>query len=586
MMKHKFEKIIAQYEPQLVRGHRRFDVFGYVKILAFIIDAICLVFLFASSFVVWAVVATAAFFGVSIALWWLHERLYDRIRYMEGISEICRQHITRIDNEWASFADTGSEFIDAAHPYASDLDIVGAKSFFQFLNTTKTWHGRQAFARDLLRPSYEMEEIHERQAAIAELASDIDFANDMQFYLSRVGVNATDVDLAHDLADSTPFLESKVRQLVICYLPFFSMAILFLGAILQVYTVFFVGIALLLVQPCLCKWGLAIAYLGIVSKLPYELDRYVRAIDRIAEKEFVSTKLAQMKAEIVTARDAVKELEKIVNKQTYRSNPLLFIFLNWLLLWDAYCAILLQRWKAKHSKGAWLAVIGEFESLLAFSHLKNVCEGVCLPKITQTPKTLTATALGHPLLANSTRVCNNVHLSDNIFIISGSNMSGKTTFMRTIGVNLLLARAGGFVCAESMTCSCFDIATSMRLADDLTQGVSTFYAELKRIKMVLEMARDNERVIFLIDEIFRGTNSVDRLAGAEAVLTRLDKIGAVGMISTHDIELCKLAEKSPRVENFSFCEIYQGGQITFDYKIHAGRSVTTNARFLMQMVGI
>jgi DNA mismatch repair ATPase MutS len=197
-----------------------------------------------------------------------------------------------------------------------------------------------------------------------------------------------------------------------------------------------------------------------------------------------------------------------------------------------------------------------------------------------------AQELGHPLIPNDMRVNNDTACKNNIFIISGSNMSGKTTFLRTVGINLVLAHAGSFVCAKQMSFYVTQIMTSMRIVDDLNEGISTFYAEIKRIKGIIELAGKELGMFFLIDEIFRGTNSVDRLNGAKTVLSKLDKIGALGIITTHDLDLCEMVNSYSRIKNFSFSEDYRNNQIYFDYKLKVGKSTTTNAKYLMEMVGI
>ena len=233
----------------------------------------------------------------------------------------------------------------------------------------------------------------------------------------------------------------------------------------------------------------------------------------------------------------------------------------------------------------WFESLGKFESLLSFSHFPNVVRNTTLPTITL-GKEVTAKEIGHPLIKNDLRVCNDVQIDNSIFIISGSNMSGKTTFMRTLGINLVLAKAGGFVCAKDMHVSQLNLMTSMRIADNLSEGISTFYAELKRIKGIMEMARIDENMLFLIDEIFRGTNSVDRLIGAKTVLERLNEQNVIGIITTHDLELAQETKEIDRIRNYSFNEHYTDSEINFDYKIKKGVSTTTNAKFLMKMMDI
>jgi DNA mismatch repair ATPase MutS len=289
----------------------------------------------------------------------------------------------------------------------------------------------------------------------------------------------------------------------------------------------------------------------------------------------------------VSAAQAIKELSKITDRASVRSNPIVYFVLNTLLLWDFECAFLFEDWKRKYAPQCekWFLALGELESLSCFATLRNVCDHTCYPRMLAC-RGVEAEALGHPLIPNTVRVTNPLRLQNNILIISGSNMSGKTTYLRTAGINLVLARAGGPVCAKDMVFSDLHIFTSMRVTDDLNDGISTFYAELKRIKKILDAAKSNRNTVFLIDEIFRGTNSVDRLSGARTVITKLSQIGVSGMITTHDLELCDLQEDVPEIQNYSFSEYYENGHIFYDYKMRPGKSKTTNAKYLMELLEI
>jgi DNA mismatch repair ATPase MutS len=195
--------------------------------------------------------------------------------------------------------------------------------------------------------------------------------------------------------------------------------------------------------------------------------------------------------------------------------------------------------------------------------------------------------MGHPLINHKQRVNNSINIDQSICIITGSNMSGKTTFLRTIGINLVIAYAGGAVCAKKFDTSIMDIYTCMRVSDDLSKGISTFYAELLRVKMIIEASKEKKPMIFLIDEMFSGTNSMDRIAGAKNVLLNLSREWIAGLISTHDFELCALEKDSKgKIKNFHFSERYKNNMIEFDYKLKNGQCTTTNAKYLMKMVGI
>jgi len=195
--------------------------------------------------------------------------------------------------------------------------------------------------------------------------------------------------------------------------------------------------------------------------------------------------------------------------------------------------------------------------------------------------------MGHPLLIN-TCVANSLKFEppENILLITGSNMSGKSTLLRTVGINLVLAYAGGNVCAKTFKCSIMDIYTCMRVNDDLEKNISSFYAELLRIKMIVNAVEEGQTVFFLLDEIFKGTNSIDRHTGAKALIMKLSKAKVLGLVSTHDLELGDLEKESNKVKNYHFQESYKDNEIYFDYKLRPGVSTTRNAAFLMKMAGI
>jgi hypothetical protein len=333
-------------------------------------------------------------------------------------------------------------------------------------------------------------------------------------------------------------------------------------------------------------------YLGSTAGMPYKLSFFSDIIQLMQNRSFKSVKLISFQKKLcssgLSAFRAFNELGKISDRINIRSNGILLFLFNVLFLWDYGCALMLEKWKMKYADMSeqWFMILGELESLMSFAIMPHICANTCLPEILKEGKMIKAENLGHPLLPNETRVNNDMNLNDSIFIISGSNMSGKTTFLRTVGINLVLAQAGGFVCADSMAFTPFSIITSMRISDDLNEGVSTYYAELKRIKKIIELAKDDRNMIFLIDEIFKGTNSVDRLIGARTVIEKLDLLGAIGLITTHDLALCELANEHLRVLNYSFSEQFSDNTISFDYLLRQGRSTSTNAKFLMKMVGI
>jgi hypothetical protein len=310
------------------------------------------------------------------------------------------------------------------------------------------------------------------------------------------------------------------------------------------------------------------------------------------------------------ASESVQRLQRLADHLETRLNPVLHFLVNSLFLWDLQWLWVFRGWRRENgpSLRIWLDALARLETLSSLSIPAFENPDWAFPVIgtatdssagTQpvatagTPGTVVplvdAHAMAHPLLPADTRVGNDLRLGGRgeVLIITGSNMSGKSTLMRTVGVNLVLAYAGAPVCARTFRCAVLELRTSMRLKDDLEKRISSFYAELLRIKDIVEAARAGRQVMFLVDEIFRGTNSKDRHAGAMAVLRQLHALGAAGLVSTHDLELAQLEAMEPgSFHNFHFQERYEDGKIGFDYKMAQGVSTTTNAMHLLRMVGL
>lgn len=592
-MKDKFESIIQEQAKILDKNNRIFNIVGIIKLILAVIFIVSLYFMFTE----WDNDIFKLYSGVllliQVGIWIYHLKIGDIIDHANGIVKINQRHIDRVTGEWIKFSDMGEEFVNHEHPYASDLDIVGKKSLFQFLNSTHTWSGRNRFAEDLLNPCYSQSEIKERQQAISELAKDHKFAENLEYEFSKIGVDSATPEFLNHLQNSEMFIRNRIARLVLNYLPIFTIVFAGVTIIFGWEHMYRTVILLFIAQIFTWVGGLPITlgYLQGINSLQSKIDSYGRVLDMVQNSEFSSHKIREIQSRLtgsdLSAVQGLKSLAKIVNKTNIRSNALLYFGLNMVLLWDYECAFQFEKWKKKHSMycAKWFDDLGELEALLSFSSLEKVCSNTCVPEISEN-RGVHADNLGHPLIQNDVRVTNTLKLEDNIIIISGSNMSGKTTYLRAVGINTVLARTGSVVCAKAMTCSIFNVITSMRILDDLNSGVSTFYAELRRVKSIIDATKIDNDTLFLIDEIFRGTNSVDRLSGATTVITKLDQLKVLGIVSTHDLELCDLEHTSERIENYSFSEYYEKGKICFDYKMKQGKSQTTNAKHLMEMIGI
>jgi DNA mismatch repair ATPase MutS len=329
------------------------------------------------------------------------------------------------------------------------------------------------------------------------------------------------------------------------------------------------------------------------NKYKDAIRMYYRLILFFEQQNFRSEYLKTLKSRLVnnkglTACQQINKLSKIIDAIDNRSNAFFFI-INLLTLWDYQFILVLENWKKTSgaSLEKWFEAIGEVEALCSLSVLKHDNPEWAEPEFSEGSLCYEAKELGHPLLSK-TRVTNDLQLRNNasVMLITGSNMSGKSTLLRTAGINLVLAYAGVPVCAKSYRCSLMQIRSCMRTTDNLEQNTSSFYAELLRIREIIQASERGEKLFFLLDEIFKGTNSFDRHTGAEAVINKLSKSTALGLVSTHDLELGELEHKNGNVRNYHFREFYKDDKIYFDYKLRTGVSTTRNASYLMKMAGI
>jgi DNA mismatch repair ATPase MutS len=315
----------------------------------------------------------------------------------------------------------------------------------------------------------------------------------------------------------------------------------------------------------------------------------------IQKSSFVSSYLVTCKKLIFDTLEQrqvyqLKRLSSVIASMEVRYNPLAHFVANVLFLWDLRVRVNAERWRSRYGKRVrlWFEQTGNIEAVISLGTVFFENSNWVFPVIKKNGMHISAEHASHPLIHVSKRVYNSYTFSDNsIAIITGSNMSGKSTFLRTVGINCVLAFAGSPVCARAMSCSLMHIYSSMRIEDNLADSVSTFYAELMRIKMVIKANSKGIPLLCLLDELFRGTNSEDRHDGAVAVLKRLLNKNTIGIISTHDLQLCSLSEESPEsFVNYHFKEYYDGKEIRFDYKINSGPSTTRNALFLLKMLEI
>lgn len=511
------------------------------------------------------------------------------------LREVNENSIKRVNNNWKDFSDSGEDFLDEDHNYSKDLDIFGENSLFQWINTSITYIGRQRLKDSLSSPKYTAEEIYKRQEAIKELSNNIGWTQRFaaEAILSE-NKNHNPEELFKWAEEKNEFFLKPLVIAIIRILPIITISLLISSFIFsQVsYKAGLLGIALHIIL-------LAAGYkeisnnLDTVYKYKDTILIYNNLLMHIEKKNFKSEHLITLKEKLlnnekITASFQIKKLANLVTLISDRKN-IYYLPINILGLWDYQCLINLQRFKKASgaSLKPWLEVIGEMESLNSLSSIAYEHSDWAMPIFETSPPVFKTKHLGHPLLGNS-RVYNDILIekSQNVLLITGSNMSGKSTLLRTCGINLVLAYAGAPVCAESFNCSIMDIYTCMRTSDNLEKNISSFYAELLRIKKLVTATKDKTPLFFLLDEIFKGTNSIDRHTGAKVLVTKLSTENALGFVSTHDLELGDIEKSNSKVRNYHLREYYKDDKLYFDYKLRPGVSTTRNALYLMKMAGL
>ena len=491
----------------------------------------------------------------------------------------------------------GESFDEEKHPYVSDLDIFGEKSLFALVNRCATSLGIQILS-NWLKEGGSKKDIEERQEAVAEIANDLDWGQQFQ---SRMIFNLSEkIDaksfLSRYFQDSSLTFGNKLMGLYVPIAPIvLLLAVVFSIFISPIWNVV-VGIGVF----HLC-WTLALA--GKVSAFSNKIDRVGRILARYAEglslielQDFKSVKNKSLQEQLSIADKSlskvVKELANLIDKLDTRNNVLIGVLLNILMLWDFRYVSKLVRWKNNYADKALLAfdVIAEFEALNSLATLKRNHPQWTMPVILNDPLTdkIIAKGIGHPLLAQSKSVVNDYTNEQHLIaLITGSNMAGKSTFLRTFGINAVLAYAGAVVCADDFKLPIYHLVTYMRIKDSLNESTSTFKAELDRMKFILDTVSKDQHSYFLIDEMLRGTNSVDKYLGSRAIIRKLVSNEGKGMVATHDLQLASLEKENPgKVQNYHFDIQVREGEMLFDYKLKNGECTIFNASMLLKGIGI
>lgn len=490
----------------------------------------------------------------------------------------------------------GNIYADEYHPYSSDLDIYGNASLYAFINRSNTVNGMKLLANSLGTP-FGRHDIIDRQAAIIELVSYID-----QTFHFRAGLQSHKPEqlelierkLKYEMPEQLKFTNNALLKLYTTVAPFISLAMLALGNIYGGVAWSFVGLYLFF------NAALNFYYNKNISQVYYGFSGSSGLLNAISGTikwtEQVDWKSSYIKGFFNEDNNAeplskqIKALSGIIQSFDVRLNVLLSVVFNLLLLWDFRCAIKLGKWHAQFSSQliTGLGRISKFEELISFATLSYNQSDWTNPLITE-DFSFEATALGHPLIADHKRVINSYQFESvpTVDIVTGSNMAGKSTFLRTAGINMVLAFSGAPVCALYMKTSIFEILTYMRIKDSLNDQTSTFKAELNRLKMILEGVKQSAQPLVLIDEMLRGTNSRDKYLGSKVFIQKMIEEKTPTLFATHDLQLSEMVTNYPQqVRDYHFDIQLSEGEMNFDYKLKDGACKTFNAAILLKEIGL
>jgi len=521
---------------------------------------------------------------------------FERIKREKDFSQVLKQ-INQTENEALkgdfSNLQNGKEFENPTHPFASDFDLFGDKSVFQFLNRSYLTDAKVKMATNLTHENLNQDDIKAKQKAIQELSNLIDFRQKIHaynFYISE-GEGKTNF-LKKWATTPTESLINGFTKLAIWVFPIISFSVLFL----QIFDFLTISIAIYFYITPLAVIGFYLKVInqqhGDLGKAESNLEALEKVLHEIENQSFKTNYLKSLMLKVTEPQKsslAIKDLKTIAKFFDSRSNIIVGILLNVFLLWDIRLSFRFEKWKKKHGASIhlWIDVLAEFEYLASLSNFRFNYPNSVFPQLYSERK-ITAKKLGHPLILEK-RVDNDVEIvsQKHMVILTGANMAGKSTFLRTLGVNMVLAMMGAPVIAESFKLKPTKIFSGMRTADSLQENASYFFAELKRLSAIVQQLEKGEELFVILDEILKGTNSKDKEEGSIKLIKRLLNLNAGGIIATHDLGLCNLEKEFPQsITNMAFETEIKDNELHFDYKIKKGICQTMNASFLIEKMGI
>jgi hypothetical protein len=583
-----YERRAEARRAEAARQFQRFRTFGIAR-LAALAPGLGMLWLAIKGLASWwwLLLPSATFLVLAV----VQDRITRSRRRCERAADLYDQGLARLDDRWAGKGATGERFVDAAHPYAEDLDLFGRGSVFELLSRARTRVGEETLSRWLLKPATP-EVVRGRQLAVAELRPQLDLREDLA--LLGEGVRS-----GEDAQGLSTWAAAPAWSISI-WLRVISIGLVLLAIItLGLWIAGFGGLPFLvaLILGRIFAFRLRARVKNVISAVDApgrDLALLSQVLSRLERERFSSFHLVELRAALdvegLAPSRQIARLNGLINLLDARRNMIFAPFAT-LLLWPEQLAFAIEKWRQSSGPAVarWLAAVGEFEALSSLASYSYEHPQHPFPELVDGKACFEGAGLGHPLIPESRNIRTDVSLSDElrVLIVSGSNMSGKSTLLRTVGINAVLAMAGAPVSAKRIRLSPLAVGASIRIQDSLQAGASRFYAEITRLRQIVELTGTGLPVLFLLDEILHGTNSHDRRIGAEGVVRGLIERGGLGLVTTHDLALAHIAEVlAPRAANVHFEDHLEGGKMTFDYLLRPGVIQRSNALELMRSVGL
>lgn len=581
-------------EEDLRKIKRRIFQVSMLRLILFISGIVAAFLFFHSPGWVIAIAMCVTFLPFFILVKW-HNRMFLHKELLEAKVEINQKELNALNGDISSF-DGGYEYVDSEHLYTFDIDVFGDCSVFQMMNRTCTYVGKRVLAAWLKQHLLQKEAIEQRQEAVNELSLKPEFRETFQVTgMVYKGKSTDEKEISDWVNRPSSFLDKKWVGLLLWGVPTINIVLLSLGLLELVSLSWFGLVFFFFVILSFFMQKKATIVQDAFGKKLRILNAYAKLI-ALAENEVwqsavMKRLIARLNADDSSPIQALSQLSHELDRLDLRNNQLLYVILEGSLFFQLHQIVRIERWKQKYGKQVidWLEIVGELDALCSLGNFSFNHPTYTYPIISDKPFEFEAYDMGHPLMAEDKCIKNDVHIPVRPFflIITGANMAGKSTYLRTIGVNYLLACIGCPVCCSSLRLYPAQLVTSLRTSDSLSGNESYFFAEMKRLKRIIDMLNEGRELFIILDEILRGTNSMDKQKGSLDLIKQFIRLQANGIIATHDLLLGTLVERYPKaIHNYCFEADIHNDELTFSYKLQEGIARNMNACFIMRKMGI